>query len=197
MAIMTPPRPRGRQPKPAGVTPEDLLNTEDGDRFELIDGKLVERNMGQKSSGLALVINSRIVGTVPRNIAWVGQSDTGFRIFPDPSMVRSANGSYTSRNRLPGGVPFEGYSTVAPELVLEVVSPNDKADDVGAKALLWLRAGVAVVWVVYPAGRYVQVWRATGEIVVRREDDVLDGEDVIPGFTMPVADIFEPLNPPS
>ena len=83
---------------------------------------------------------------------------------------------------------------MAPDLVLEVVSPNDKADEVDAKARVWLSAGVRLVWVVYPAGRYVQIWRANGDIEVRREGQELDGEDVVPGFTMLVAEIFEPLN---
>ena len=189
MAVFSPPRPR------SGVTPDDLLNMEDGHRFELIDGTLVERNMGQESSGLAFIVNGRIASHVAgRRIGWGGQADCGFRIFSDPGMVRFADGSYTARERLPGGLPFTGHSTVAPDLVLEVVSPNDKADEIDAKARVWLSAGVRLVWVVYPAGRYVQIWRANGDIEVRREGQELDGEDVVPGFTMLVAEIFEPLN---
>ncbi len=56
MAVLSPPRPS------SGVTPDDLLNMEDGHRFELIDGKLVERNVGQESSGLAVIVNGRLAG---------------------------------------------------------------------------------------------------------------------------------------
>ena len=188
MAVLSPPRPR------SGVTPDDLLNMEDGHRFELIDGKLVERNMGQKSSVIAYIVNVRlgsyIAGVLP---GWGAGADCGFRIFSDPGMVRFADGSYTAGERLPDGLPVRGHSTVAPELVLEVVSPNDKADEVDAKARVWLSAGVRLVWVVYPAGRYVQIWRANGDIEVRREGEELDGEDAVPGFSMPISEIFERL----
>ena len=179
------------RPRRHSYTPEDLLCMPDAGRYELVEGSLKERNMGQESSFLAARVNGRMMHFADANgQGVVGQADTGFDIFPAPSTVRFADGSFTRWDRLPGGVPFSGHSKVAPDLVLEVVSPNDGAEEVDAKAALWLGVGVRLVWVVHPRQRYVQIWRADGSMAVRREGEVLEGEDVLPGFAMPVSEIF-------
>jgi Uma2 family endonuclease len=79
---------------------------------------------------------------------------------------------------------------MAPDLVVEVVSPSDRASEVSAKAATWLDAGVRPVWVVDPQVRLASVHHPDGLVTVLREDGVLDGEGVLPGFRLSLADLF-------
>ena len=83
-----------------------------------------------------------------------------------------------------------GHTRVSPDLAAEIVSPNDLAYDVGEKVQEWLRAGASLVWVVNPETRTVEVHRARGTGTILREEDYLDGEDVLPGFACSLAGIF-------
>jgi Uma2 family endonuclease len=83
---------------------------------------------------------------------------------------------------------------VAPDLLIEVVSPYDTAQEVLEKVILWMRFGVRLVWVVYPSTRSVMVYRSAEDVSVRQIDDVLDGDDVLPGFRCPVRALFPYLD---
>jgi Uma2 family endonuclease len=76
-----------------------------------------------------------------------------------------------------------------------VVSPNDKADEVDKKIEMLLKVGVLLIWIVNPDVRTVRVIRGDGSAAILREPDQLSGEDIIPGFTCPVASIFPPKAP--
>jgi Uma2 family endonuclease len=173
-------------------TPEDLLAMPDSHRFDLVDGHLVERNMGAESSWIALQIN-RYLG----NYAETSQHglvlgpDCGYQIFPDdPNRVRFPDGSFMRSGRLPNDALPRGYIRVVPDLVLEVVSPNDLAWEVDLKVTEYLQAGVPLVWVFYPDTRTVSVYRADGQAARLGAGETLSGEEVLPGFTCPVADVF-------
>jgi Uma2 family endonuclease len=179
-------------------TPEDLLNMPDGDRYELINGQLVERNMGAESSRVAQVVNRKIDNYAEANgLGLVWGTDCGYQIFGgDANRVRYADGSFVRRGRLPGDVPPQGHMRIAPDLALEVVSPNDLAWEVQAKVVDWLAAGVKLLWVFYPDIRSVHVYRPDGGEVHLRPDDGLSGGSVLPGFSCRVADCF-PSTPAS
>ena len=83
-----------------------------------------------------------------------------------------------------------GYLLVAPDLVVEVVSPGDLAGEVIAKAGEWLRAGVRMVWVVYPQAEAVHVYRRGERAVILGPEDDVEGHDVLPGFRVPVSSFF-------
>jgi Uma2 family endonuclease len=124
----------------------------------------------------------------------VNGSQGGYRIFADdPLKVRIPDVSFTRRDRLPGGKPEPGHGRVAPDLAVEVLSPNDLASDVQVKVLDYLGAGVALVWVVDPPSRSVWVYRPDGSGEFLQEQATLDGGSVLPGFACPVAAIFEGL----
>ena len=81
----------------------------------------------------------------------------------------------------------------APDLAIEVASPSQDSDDMAAKARVYLRAGTRLVWVVWPQSGHIDVWRAavpTGPVAALRRSDSLDGEDVVPGFSYPVEELF-------
>jgi Uma2 family endonuclease len=83
-----------------------------------------------------------------------------------------------------------GYPAVAPDLVVEVVSPNDRAGEVQAKLSDWLTAGSRLVWVIDPGRRRVIVYREDGFVDLLADQDALNGEDVLPGFSCSIADIW-------
>lgn len=173
-------------------TPEDLLSMPDRGRYELIDGQLVERNMSFESSMVAVIINGRLGQYVlTHRLGWFCGPDGGLQIFRDsPNKVRFADGAFISRERSPLR-PTEGHLRTAPELVFEVVSPNDGATDVNEKVREYLAAGVLLVWVVYPESRSIDVYRASANNSQLSEADELSGEDVVPGFALPVREIFD------
>jgi Uma2 family endonuclease len=173
-------------------TPEDLLAMPDGHRFDLIDGHLVERNMGAESSWIAQQIN-RYLG----NYAEASQHglvlgpDCGYQIFPDdPNRVRFPDGSFIRSGRLPNDALPRGHIRVVPDLLLEVVPPNDLAWEVDTKVTEYLQAGVPLIWVFYPDTRTVSVYRADGKAARLGADETLSGEEVLPGFTCLVTDVF-------
>ena len=176
-------------------TPEDLLTLPEAGRYELIDGQLVERNMGAKSSYVAARL-LRLLGLVTdtQALGLLFGSDCGYQIFADdPSRVRYADGSLIRGGRLPGDTPPEGHCRLPPDLAIEAVSPNDLARAIEEKVEQWLAAGVHLVWVLYPDTHRLHVHRDDGTVSKLWADDVLSGEDVVPGFQCQVTEIFQGL----
>jgi Uma2 family endonuclease len=172
-------------------TAEDLLKLQDGGNFELLDGRLVEKPMGAKASIVAVNV-ATLVRTFARanQLGLVFDAECGYQIFAKRNRVRKPDVSFVRRGRLPDDKPPDGYVEVAPDLVVEVVSPNDFADEVAAKVMEWLRAGVPLAWVVYPPSRIVQVFRQGGGAAYLCDGEQLTGEPVLPNFTCHVAEFF-------
>lgn len=174
-------------------TPEDLLTLPDGFRFELIDGKLVERDLGAEASEVAATV-LRLVGqhAHTHKLGKIFGSDCGYQSFPNqPKRVRFADGSFVAKGRLPDERAPRGHMRIAPDLAVEVVSPNDTAEEVETKRQDWLAAGVKLLWIIYPEGRSVHVYQAGGRCPTLGPNDDLSGEDVLPGFACQVAELFE------
>ena len=165
--------------------------------FELTDGVLVEKNMSYLSGVVEAAVLHRLREHCIRTGAgWVAGSEGGFRCFPAfPNRAWKPDASFVSARRMGAAqIPSRGYPTLAPDLVVEVVSHNDLFQEVVDKVQQWLGAGVSRVWVIDPATRTVEVRRPDGSNTVLDEADELDGEDVLPGFTCTVADLFPPRN---
>lgn len=177
---------------PPEVTPEDLLRMPDGHRYELVDGQLVERKMGAESSEVGLRLMSRVVVFVEvQRLGRCFQSDCGLQIFPDrPKKVRFGDGSFVGRGRLPDDRPPKGHLRIPPDLIVEVISPNDTADEIEEKRLEYLAAGVRLLWIVYPEQRTVHVYRKEGSPSVLGAEDSLVGEEVLPNFSCKVSELF-------
>jgi Uma2 family endonuclease len=176
--------------------PEDLLAITDRPMPELIDGQLVERPpIGIKSDAVAFRLGRWVGNFVETaDLGVVNGAQGSYQVFPDDSKkVRIPDASFVSKDRLPpGGLP-DGHSRVVPDLVIEAVSPNDTAAELDEKVEDFLRAGVPLIWVANPETRTVQVHRRGGSDTRLRAGDVLDGEDVLPGFRCEVAKLFEEL----
>ena len=120
--------------------------------------------------------------------------NAGFRLpIPDTEdeTVRSPDAAFVSFERLPD-IPV-GFMPVAPELAVEVLSPGDTVRDLDERMDDYFAAGTRAVWVVDPDRRTVAVHSSTGPTRRLRERDTLDGADVLPGFTMPVRELFAGL----
>ena len=173
-------------------SPEELLTRPDGDAYELVGGELVEREMGAKSSYIAGRIYARLDRFCDdQHLGWAFPEGTSFQCFPDDvDKTRRADVSFIRFGRLPREQPPEGHIRLAPDLAVEVVSPNDLAYDVDSKVEDYLHAGVRLVWVVNPMTRTVRVHRSDGPGATLRADDELTGGDVLPGFHCPIRELF-------
>lgn len=176
-------------------TPEDLLTLPNGEFYELVDGRLVERKMSTWSSYVAGVIYGLLDPFCRQNrLGWVLPEGTSFQCFPAlPARVRRADVSFIRSQRLSlAQASTEGHCPIAPDLVVEVISPNDTAYEIDEKVREFLDAGVPLVWVVNPEQRTVEIHRASGPGAILRENDEISGEDVVPEFRCRVGDFTLP-----
>jgi Uma2 family endonuclease len=180
------------------VSLEDYLAMPDYPRYEWVDGCLVERHMSAFTSWIAAKVANAISNFVlARGLGYVTLPDNGLVLDPErPRAYRFADVAFTSRVREPDGPPVRGHQTVAPELAVEVVSPGDDAGELNRKVAEYLAGGVQLIWVVYPETRTVDVLRVSGNNSRLTDADTLSGEDVLPGFELPIAAIFDDPNVP-
>jgi Uma2 family endonuclease len=179
-------------------TPEELLALEDGTKYELIDGIPVERHVSVKSSHVGVRFAAKWFDHAETTgVGEVYASDLQVRAFPwDPRLVRKPDAAFIRTERVPQ--EDSGFLEIAPDAVVEVISPNDVMQEVREKVEQWLRAGVRMVWVAYPPQREITVYRPGSKPMLLTADDEIPGEDVIPGFQCPVADLFPaPITAPA
>ena len=167
------------------LTAEDLLALHSqGGRTELVRGRLVVREpAGVRHGVIAGKFGARLANFVEANaLGVVVAAETGFKLASKPDTVRAPDVGFIRTARVPQPLP-KGYAEVAPDLAVEVLSPDDRAGEVLAKVADWLGAGSRLVWVADPERRMVRVYRADGSESLVDADGSLDGEDVLPGFT--------------
>src|SRR5688572_12715844 len=133
-------------------TPEDLLQMPKGERYELVDGNLVERNMGFLSSYVgARLMRLMEARCQPDQQGWVLGPDCGYQCFPDdPSKVRKPDVSFIALARLSGNPLPGAFVRIAPDLAAEVLSPNDLDWETDQRVEDLLSVGVRLVWVINP-----------------------------------------------
>jgi Uma2 family endonuclease len=176
------------------LTVDEFMARPDARYYELIDGNLVERNVGTRSSYIAgRILSALIVYNDAQKIGWPFDADTVYQCFGSGHTGRKMDGSFVCRGRLPGERIPDGHMQIAPDLAIEVVSPNDSAYEVDEKVSLYLNAGVKLIWLVYPESRSIQVKRAGGPPADLQANQELTGEPALPGFRAPVATFFPPL----
>lgn len=176
------------------LTAEDLLRLySKGVRGELIRGVLCETMAtGQEHGETVTAFVYRLMSFIePRKLGRLTASDSGVRLERDPDTVREPDVAFFSAEKMPPGVRVRGYAEVAPDLVVEIVSPSDSLREVNDKARMWLSYGVSLVWVVHLDSRTVDVHREGRSVFRLTESDILDGEDVLPGFACAIGEIFD------
>ena len=176
------------------LTAEDLLRlSSQGVKGELIRGVLHETvSVGEEHGHLAgLFITFLNIHIRPRRLGRTGGTDVGVLIHRDPDTVREPDVYYVSTERLPLNERVQGYLEVVPELVVEIVSPGDSKQDVTEKVAMWLDHGVSMALEVRPATRTIIVYRPGAPADTLTGGDVLDCGDVLPGFSLPLSEIFD------
>jgi len=179
------------------ITPEALLKIPDAIKYELVDGQLVERQMGSESSEICGRILVQIgIFLLKHKLGHLLASEGSYQCFANaPRKVRRPDASFIRNGRLKDERVPKGHVLIPPDLAIEVLSPGDLAYEVDEKIGEYLSAGVPLVWVVYPPSRTVVVRRPRtsplGPISELDETDMISGEDVLPGFSASVREFFE------
>ena len=175
------------------LTADDLMAMpDDGKRYELVRGELVEMPPTSHERGMVAARFGRRMGNFAEehDLGHVVAADTGVNVERNPDTVRAPDYGFISYERMAEPPPSRGYADVIPDLVLEVVSPNDRQPDVDAKTQMWLDSGVRLVLVAYPETREVYAHHDDGSVVRYGMGDTVAGDPVLPGFACPVVDIF-------
>ena len=175
------------------LTADDLLRLySQGVRGELVRGIFCKTTVGGMEKGVIIANFAVWLGNFvrPRKSGSL-TAGAGFWLERDPDTVRKASVAFMSTERLPLNVRVPGYAEMAPDLVVEILSLGDTVRSLYDKARMWLTHGVTVVWVVYPESRTIEVHQSSVPVITLTEDDTLEGSPVLPGFTLPVRDVFE------
>lgn len=181
-------------PEKTTFTPDELLAMPDGNRYELVAGQLVEREMGFHSGRVGGELFWHLRTHCHKSgLGWVLNSEAGYTCFADdPNKVRKPDVSFIRAERLAAADEPQGWADIAPDLAVEVISPNDLSEKVSIKVSEYLEAGVKLVWVIHPATQSVEVHRSDGRGTILSNADELDGDDVVPGFRCKVSELFRP-----
>jgi Uma2 family endonuclease len=176
------------------MTADELLRLpDDGMRHELIAGEL--RTMapsGSEHGWIAMNFGTPLAQYVrAHGLGRVYAAETGFLLTTEPDTVRAPDVAFVRQERVLAAGRVSGYWPGAPDLAVEVISPNDTYTEVEDKVAVWLEHGARLVLVVDSRRRTVAVHCPGRPRRLLTEHDVLDGENVVPGWTLPVRDLFE------
>jgi len=177
----------------APMTAEELLHLNIQDkRSELVRGVLYVREpAGFRHGDVAMQFGLVVGGFVRQHkLGRTFAAETGFTLQRGPDTVRAADVAFISTERLPDR-DTRGFAEVAPDLVVEVLSPDNRPGEVLAKVADWLSAGCRLVWVLDPIRREGRSYRADGSQVLLGAHDAFDGEDVLPGFSCSLESVLE------
>ncbi len=175
------------------MTAEDLqANPVENMCTELVAGHILGREPpgyrhGDVAARLIIAIGSYAHA---RGLGRVLAAESGFTLFRNPDTVRAPDVAFIRSERVPTQ-SMNTYPEFAPDLAVEVLSPSDRAGKVLSKVGDWLDAGARLVWIVDPVRRVARVYRADGTMTTLSADDSLDGEDVLPGLTLPVTAMID------
>lgn len=176
------------------MTADELLAMpDDGFVYELIKGELIKVSPppGYEHGIVAMNIAGPLYEYIKKkNLGKICAAETGFLLEQNPDTVRAADAAFVTRERIEKMGRVKGYWVGAPDLAVEVLSPSDTIRRVEGKVAQWLEAGTRMLWVVSPRLRTITVYRSRIDIETLTENDTLDGGEVVPGFKLPVAEIF-------
>ena len=174
------------------MTAEELERLDlPGKSTELVRGRLVVREPPSTHHGIVAARLNYLVGAFvyPNRLGVLFGQDTGFKIQSNPDTVRAPDLAFLAQKRS-SQIHTRGYAALAPDLVAEIVSPDDRPGELLAKVGEWLDAGVRLVWVIDPRREEARVHRPDGSISVIDGGGTLTGEDMLPGFECRLADVF-------
>ena len=180
-------------PAPVVFTPEDVerLSERDGKHYELIDGELNEKAVGTKALFIASRISERLNAALYPAYGFAVVEAMTY-CFDRPNHGRKPDVLFVSFQRVPGGKIPDGELMVAPDMVVEVLSPANSGLELESKLDEYLAAGVGLVWIVNPDRKTIRIYRGDGTTRLFRDTDTIAGEAALPGFSLRVGDVFPP-----
>ncbi len=184
-------------PPPGKATEQDVLDILARERrlYELVDGVLVEKTTGLRESCLAYFLGMMLKMFVLQHKLGTVSGEAGLMRLA-PGMVRIPDIAFISWDRFPGRqLPRTPIPDLAPDLAVEVLSQSNTVAEMERKTREYFGAGCRLVWIVDPDARTVTVYTAPDQATELGEDQTLDGGDVLPGFTLPLRDLFAELDP--
>lgn len=172
-------------------TAEQLLSAGDIGRCELVQGELKMMSPsgyrhGRVTAALAHVLRQHVRSC---DLGSVTGAESGFLLRRNPDTVRAPDAAFITKERLVDA-PERGFFPGAPDLAVEVLSPNDSAAEVLRKAQDWLAAGACEAWIVDPERRTVEIRRSDGPARILAEDEAIPGGELLPGLDLPVRELF-------
>lgn len=186
------------RPLPGTATEQDVLEIRATDKrlYELVDGTLVEKAMGFWESVLAVAISSALREFVAsRKLGVVAGADGMVRLFPHLSLIRMPDVLFASNERLTASsARGRQVPQLVPDLAVEVLSTANTVAEMGRKRREYFEAGVRLVWIVDPQQRTVDVYTGIEQPVTLRENETLDGGNVLPGFALDLRRLFSELD---
>jgi Uma2 family endonuclease len=175
------------------LTVDDLDGRDLPERWELVEGRIVEVAAagGRSSRTGGRAYSALLEQGERRGLGWAYPADAGFVLFPDRRTMRSPDAAFIRIERLPD--PEDpAFVALAPDLVVEVLSPSDRRGDALAKIGMYLNAGVRLAWLADPDRKTVTVFTTDAPPFTLAVGDTLDGDDVLPDLRIAVADLFAP-----
>ena len=178
--------PKGAPTTPVTMTLEEFLAS-DLEGYEYIEGELIPRMpTSMKHGTISIQLSSRLFQHVHENqLGKVYPASTGFQV---GERMLIPDVAFLSKARIPDDA--NKASPIPPDLAVEVVSPTDASDRIEEKAFAYLAAGTQLVWVLRPRSKTILVYRSETDIQLLTQNDILTGEDVVEGFSCPVAALF-------
>lgn len=175
---------------PLRYTPADVarLSDQDGKLYELAAGNLVEKPMSTRANLISTKVAHLLMSSYSESRAYIFTEQPTY-CFADPSTMRRPDVALVWVERMPQGVGDEELH-IAPDLVVEVVSPTNRYTDLLGRVDEYLSAGVPIVWVVEPERRLLHVYRRDGSVALLRSGDAIRGETLLPGLDLNVSEFF-------
>jgi Uma2 family endonuclease len=186
-------------PAPGTATEQDVedLNAHEDRLYELVDGVLVEKAMGFRESLLAGVLIQVFRNFLEAHRLGIVSGPDGTMRFA-PRLVRIPDVAFLSWDRFPDRrIPSEPIPDLAPDLAIEVLSKSNTKREMQRKRRDYFQAGTRLVWEVDPKARTVVVYTDPKNATVFQENETLEGGEVLPGFTLPLSQLFAELDPPT
>jgi Uma2 family endonuclease len=182
-------------PPPGTATEEDVLEVErrENRSCELIDGTLVEKALGAPESYVSWLLGHLLGHYLDRNNLGICLNPDGL-LRNSPGLVRMPDLSFISWDKLPGRkVPLDPIWDLYPDLAIEIISKRNTPAEIQRKLSEYFKAGVRLAWVIDPRKRTARVHTSARRSTLVREHQSLDGGDVLPGFSVRLADVFKHL----
>ena len=181
-------------PEPGLMTAEDFLELtkDEGKRHELVEGRLVPVCAAASRSAIVATNISTSINSFVRQhrLGVCGGADWSFRLKSNPDTVRMPDVGFVRAERIPpAGVPSGAWDG-APDLAVEVLSPSNRFSEIMERVQDFFDAGTRLMWVIDPDRRNARVFAPDRAVTVVGADGTLDGEDVLPGFTLPLPEIW-------